>query len=279
LKFTDDKSDFEDTVEEDGAILPVDNRNGDNFKSYDKLTARADMTKPDSVEKAVTVTLSAAGDKTYGNDFKVHSEKVKVQGPVALDMTYNSVYKNFDSQMQIGHVYGDAGHALLGTLARVSNVYVQGNSTAVEDMQYMKDLATVNKANGSDGMFKYNGVATYMEGLHLGDGDRAGPIVDGTSAFNVDFINGKVDGTLSFADKGDSKYMPKDNEIGISADINGNTFAGNVNNIDTAGGFYGEDAKFLGGIYQEAKEVGGKGTNPGEGTTFQGTFGAEKVTK
>ena len=80
---------------------------------------------------------------------------------------------------------------------------------------------------------------------------------------------------LTFAD-GDYKYMPTDNKININADISGNTFAGNVNNIDTAGGFYGEDAKFLGGVYQEALAQGGKGVQPGEGTTFQGTFGAEK---
>ena len=87
---------------------------------------------------------------------------------------------------------------------------------------------------------------------------------------------------MTFAD-GDYQYMPTGNEININADITGNTFAGNTFDpatgkagIDTAGGFYGEDAKFLGGVYQEVLAQGGKGAQPGEGTTFQGTFGAEK---
>ena len=273
----DDKSDFIETQTVDGSKVPVDNRAGDNFTSYDKFLARADMTKPDSVQKAVNVTLSAAGDTAYNGseEFKLHTESTKVQGPVALDLNYSSVYKNFDSQMQIGHVYGDPK---LGTtdLARVSTVYVQGNGTNLDDMQYMKDLAQYNIDNNiNDGMVAYTGVATYMENLHLKDGARGGPVVDGSSKFDVDFVNSKLEGTLTFAE-GDYKYMPAGNEININADITGNTFAGNANNIDTAGGFYGEDAQFLGGVYQEALERGGKGAQPGEGTTFQGTFGAEK---
>ncbi|NRD71466.1 transferrin-binding protein-like solute binding protein [Psychrobacter okhotskensis] len=274
----DDKSDFTETETVDGSKVPVDNREGNNFTSYDSFLARADMTKPDSVKEAVNVNLSAAGDAAYNNseDFKLHTESTNVQGPVALDLNYSSVYKNFDSQMQIGHVYGDPNQSFLGDLARVSTVYVQGNSTNLDDMKYMKDLAQYNIDNNiNDGMVAYTGVATYMENLHLKDGARGGPVVDGSSKFDVDFVNSKLEGTLTFAE-GDYKYMPAGNEININADITGNTFAGNANNIDTAGGFYGEDAQFLGGVYQEALERGGKGAQPGEGTTFQGTFGAEK---
>ena len=275
----DDKSDFEETVDVDGSNVPVDNRAGNNFTGYDKFLARADMTKPDSVKEAVSVNISATGDAAYNNseDFKLHTESTKVQGPVALDLNYSSVYKNFDSQMQIGHVYGDPNQSFLGDLARVSTVYVQGNATSIEDMQYMKDLAQYNVDNNiNDGMVAYAGVATYMENLHLKEGARGGPVVDGTSKFDVDFVNSKLEGTLTFAE-GDYKYMPAGNAININADISGNTFAGNVGNIDTAGGFYGEDANFLGGVYQQALEKGGKGAQPGEGTTFQGTFGAEKT--
>ena len=274
----DDKSDFKETVDVDGSKVTVDNRAGNNFTGYDKFIARADMTKPDSVKEQVLINISGDADTDYGNGFKLHTESTKVQGPVALDLNYSSVYKNFDSQMQIGHVYGDPRTDLfgLGDLARVSTVYVQGNGTNLDDMQYMKDLAQYNIDNNiNDGMVAYGGVATYMENLHLKDGVRGGPVVDGTSAFDVDFVGGKVAGTLSFA-AGDYSYMPTGNKIDINADITGNTFAGNKNGIDTAGGFYGEDANFLGGVYQEALTQGGKGAQPGEGTTFQGTFGAEK---
>ncbi len=272
----DDKSDFTETQDVNGSKVPVDNRAGNNFTSYDKFLARADMTKPDSVKQKVLVNISGASDSDYGNGFKLHTDSTKVQGPVELDLKYSSVYKNFDSQMQIGHVYGDPNQSFLGDLARVSTVYVQGNGTNLKDMQYMKDLAKYNIDNNiNDGMVAYAGVATYMENLHLKEGKRGGPVVNGTSKFDVDFVNSKLEGTLTFAD-GDYKYMPTDNKININADISGNTFAGNVNNIDTAGGFYGEDAKFLGGVYQEALAQGGKGAQPGEGTTFQGTFGAEK---
>ncbi|MDE0490060.1 transferrin-binding protein-like solute binding protein [Psychrobacter sp. A3] len=274
----DDKSDFTETVEVDGSNVPVDNREGNNFTNYDSFIARADMTKPDSVQEQVSINISGDNDTDYGSGFSLHTESTTVQGPVALDLNYSSVYRNFDSQMQIGHVYGDPRTDLfgLGDLARVSTVYVQGNGASLDDMQYMKDLAQYNIDNNiNDGMVAYNGVATYMENLHLKDGERGGPVVNGTSAFDVDFVNSKLEGTLTFAD-GDYQYMPTGNKIDINADITGNTFAGNANNIDTAGGFYGEDAKFLGGVYQQALEQGGKGAQPGEGTTFQGTFGAEK---
>ncbi|WP_413501462.1 transferrin-binding protein-like solute binding protein [Psychrobacter maritimus] len=282
-----DKSDFEETVDVDGSKVPVDNQLGNNFTGYDKFLARADMTKPDSVKEQVLINISGDADTDYGNGFKLHTEKTNVQGPVALELNYSSVYKNFDSQMQIGHVYGDPKGtgflAGLGDVARVSTVYVQGNATNLDDMQYMKDLAQYNIDNDiNDGMVAYAGVATYMENLHLKEGARGGPVVDGTSKFDVDFVNSKLEGTLTFAD-GDYQYMPTGNEININADITGNTFAGNTFDpatgkagIDTAGGFYGEDAQFLGGVYQQALEKGGKGGQPGEGTTFQGTFGAEK---
>ncbi|SJM36074.1 hypothetical protein A1019T_00032 [Psychrobacter pasteurii] len=269
-----DKSDYTETKTVDGAVVPIDNGQGDNFTSYDKVTVRADMTKPDSVKEKVEINISGDSDTDYGNGFKLHTESTKVQGPVALDLNYSSVYKNFDSQMQIGHIYGDPNQSFLGDLARVSTVFVQGNATNLEDMKYMKELAQYNIDNNiNDGTVSYTGVATYMENLHLKDGTRGGPVVDGTSQFDVDFINDSVKGELTF--EGDLKYNPT-GKVAINADITGNTFAGNVDGIDTAGGFYGEDAQFLGGVYQQAIERGGKGAQPGEGTTFQGTFGAEK---
>ena len=170
--------------------------------------------------------------------------------------------------MQIGHIYGE-GNSILGRSARVSSVYVQGKLTAAEDMAYMKDLAQFDMDNGGDGIVQYTGNATYMENLHFNDPNpRPGVNVNGVSNFDVDFVNDSLTGNLAFADI--------NKNIDISADISGNTFAGTDGNVQTSGGFYGEDAKFLGGIYQEALEPGGSGTEAGTGTTFQGTFGAEK---
>lgn len=201
------------------------------------------------------------------------------------DFKYNAVYESFGTQMQTGHVYGFINSGAAGDVSRVANVYVQGN---LSSQAYMDYLAEVN-----DGKAQYVGSATYIENIHLGDFDiaKSGGVIDkwtaspatgavtapvnGTSNFDVDFVNSKLEGTLSF-DAGSYKYMPANNEIKIEADITGNTFAGN-NGIDTAGGFYGDKAEFLGGIYQDAGDVaGGKGAGAGTGTKFQGTFGAEK---
>lgn len=250
----DDQSDFTTTVDKDGSLVPVDNRKGDNFKSFDKGVVRADMVKPDSVLKPIDVSLKQSGS------VKVDAGK----GSFNPTFNYKSVYENFDSQMQVGHVYGNFDSAA-GEVSRATNVYVQGYLTATEAMDRLKDI--------NEGKAQYTGVATYIENIHLGDNANTAP-VKGTSAFDVDFVNNSVKGELAF--DGNFKYMPEGNKIGIEATIDGNTFAGNVNGIDTAGGFYGEDAKFLGGIYQDAAIEGGKGDLPGTGTRFQGTFAAEK---
>ena len=252
---------------------------GNNFDSFETLTARADLTKPDTVLEPVTAVIATDSDGAYdgGNGFKNYKGNASVNTTIApLDLKYDSVYKNFNSQMQIGHIYGDAIAFGIVRAARVSSTYVEGNLTAAEDMTYMKDLAEYNIANGGDGKVAYEGVATYMENLHFNDVDpRPGPTVNGKSNFDVDFVNSKLEGTLSF-DAGDYTYMPEGNKIGISADINGSNFAGTAGNVQTAGGFYGEDAGYLGGIYQNALQPGGSGADKATGTTFQGTFGAEK---
>lgn len=251
----DDKSDFTEKKTENGSVVPVDNRKGDNFKSFDTGVVRADMVKPENVGEPLAVSLTKGGSVT------VEAGK----GAFNPKFNYSAVYENFDSQMQVGHLYGNF-NSLAGDVSRAANVYVEGYLTS----QYgMDNLKTVN-----DGKAQYNGMATYIENIHLADNKSTVP-VEGNSAFNVDFVKGSVDGTLSFTGT-DYKYMPSGNKIDIVADITGNTFAGNKNGIDTAGGFYGEEGKFLGGIYQDASVQGGKGTIAGTGTKFQGTFGAEK---
>ncbi|SJM36075.1 Transferrin binding protein-like solute binding protein [Psychrobacter pasteurii] len=258
----DDASDFTDTetiTSADGieSEVPIDNRKGNNFTAFDKGVVRGDMVQPASVIDPIAVNLQAKNGTV-----KVNAGLGSFLNP---DFKYNAVYQNFDSQMQVGHVYGVINSGVVGDVSRVANVYVQGHLTAQEDIDYLKQV--------NEGKASYAGQATYIENIHLGDSGSFKP-VEGTSSFDVDFVNNSVKGELAF--DGDFKYMPEGNKIGIEATIDGNTFAGNVNGIDTAGGFYGEDAKFLGGIYQDASVEGGKGQGPGTGTKFQGTFGAEK---
>jgi hypothetical protein len=279
-------------VKDENAPVIVEDKSVDNFPSYSEFNPRIDITSPNQFAKDKTpdgkdkdkatwdnIITVRGDDVDAGNGFKkskgVNNLKLvnvpSIVGAKTLDLDYQSVYKNFDSQMQIGHVYGDISlNAPLigGVKSRYSNVYAIGNSTAQADMDYMKALAQFNKDNNiNDGTFQYTGVATYIDKLHLGAGDRSGPVLDGTSEFKVDFVTGSLEGNLNFG---------TDKDIGIGATINGNTFAGTKGKVETAGGFFGEDARFLGGIYQENQGTGGSGTTPGTGTTFQGTFGAEK---
>ncbi len=229
---------------------PTNTNDGDNFTSFDKGKIRADMTSPDSVMKPIEVNLKSGGEVTVDAGKGTFNPKLK----------YKAVYKNFGNQMQTGHVYGNFNSSAVGDVSRMASVYVEGNLTNLEDMKYLSN----KKVN--DGRAEYEGQATYMENLHLGSNSFSDPIT-GKSKFDVDFANKKVAGTLKFDGKSD---------IAIGADIKGNTFKGMKGKVDTAGGFYGEDAKYLGGIYQQALEKGGKGTTAGSGTTFQGTYGAEK---
>nr|WP_241878528.1 transferrin-binding protein-like solute binding protein [Psychrobacter sp. PraFG1]UNK05033.1 transferrin-binding protein-like solute binding protein [Psychrobacter sp. PraFG1] len=217
-----------DLVNKDDSLIPVDTKDGNNFTGFDKLSVRADMVKPESVQKPLEVSLGKSGST---GSVTVEAGK----GSLNPNFNYKSVYKDFDAQMQVGHVYGVINSGFVGDLSRVANVYAQGYATTEEAMA---DLAKVN-----DGKANYTGNATYIENIHLGNGAGFEP-VNGTSNFNVDFVNKSVKGELAF--DGDFKYMPEGNKIGIEATINGNTFAGNVNGIDTAGGFYGDDAQFLG---------------------------------
>jgi len=264
--------------------LPADKvlNTGDNFTAFDTLSLRADMVKPKSIQKPLEISLPE-GKSTSTGTIGVEAGKPGFNP----DFKYNAVYESFGTQMQTGHVYGFINSGVAGDVSRVANVYVQGNLTSQAYMDYLSEV--------NDGKAQYSGIgtATYMENIHLDDFDitksgyqdnnwaatpTEGAItapVKGDAAFNVDFVNSKLEGTLTFAD-GDYKYMPANNEIKIEAEITGNTFAGN-NGIDTAGGFYGDKAEFLGGIYQDAGDVaGGKGAGAGTGTKFQGTFGAAK---
>ncbi|SUD90025.1 transferrin-binding protein-like solute binding protein [Psychrobacter phenylpyruvicus] len=290
-QFINDKQSFTTTsTDENGEVQPnlVESANTNNFIDFAKFDARLDTVKPEQFTESVVLTTVRADDVDAGNGFM----KSKAQntdainnanspiGKIELKVDYNSVYKNFDSVMQIGHVYGDLRKEGLaaGVKSRYANVYAIGKATAQEDMDYLKALSQYNVDNGiNDGLVAYKGDATYVENIHLLDRTAMSPVVNGISEFKVDFINDKLSGTLAF-EEGNYKYMPEGNKIGIEANISGNTFANeNVGNtVHTSGGFFGEDAQFLGGIYQDNEVKGGSGDVAGTGTKFQGTFGAEK---
>ena len=279
---------------EDMAPTMIKDNGVDNI-TYNTIEARLDIVKPNKFNTAkqdFTLTTVRANDVAVAGTtgfkksaatnevlWKNVNTGVAISPTADLTLPYQSVYKNFESQMQIGHVYGDLDKRTgisSGIKSRYANVYVVGNSTAQADMDYMKQLSQYNIDNGiNDGMVKYTGVATYADNLHLAaNGKPMNLVLNGTSAFDVNFVNDSLTGNLAF---------DGNKNIGITANISGNTFAGTnaANKVATAGGFYGEDAKFLGGIYQEAlnspgSNVPGTGTDPGTGTTFQGTFGATK---
>lgn len=290
-QFVTDNETFTETTGEGEEMTPtiVEDNTVDNLPGYDQFEARLDIVKPNKFKQTATITTVRDSDiafdadsdfmKSDGQNTVTFEEVGSIVGDIELKYDYDSVYKNFNSQMQIGHVYGDLRkeNPFGGVKSRYANVYVVGNSTAQADMDYMQQQAQYNIDNNiNDGNVQYAGVATYMDNIHLGSGAINNPVVNGESNFDVDFVNNSLSGKLDFAEI--------DKNIDIKANIEGNTFAGREGNVETSGGFYGEDANFLGGIYQEAQLDGeggvpGTGTEPGTGTTFQGTFGAEKAPK
>ncbi|MGM8886571.1 transferrin-binding protein-like solute binding protein, partial [Psychrobacter sp. 1U2] len=196
----------------------------------DSIEARAD-TASDEVLPAVTVTTSGDNDTDLDNDFKSYTGSAEIPTALGnLPLTYTSVYKDFGEAMRIGHINGAA--TLGVSQLPVDGVVVTGNAT--------NTLPT-------DGSVAYNGDATYRElGLNQ-------TIEYGSSAFTADFAAKTVNGNLTFNQAGN---------IAIAGDITGSQFAGTSGAYSTEGGFYGDDAKYLGGIYSS--------------DTAQGTYGAEK---
>ena len=218
----------------DAGAIGVFNTTSREFKiNADSLVARADEASKNLLP-GVTVTTSASGDSTNSNGFKTHDDSVGIPTSFGeLPLTYSSVYKDFGTQMRIGHIDGSA--ALGPNQLPVNGVAVYGNETLT--------LPT-------EGSVSYNGDATYRK-LGLGNA-----IEYGSSKFIADFAAKKVDGTLEFS---------KASNIDISATISGSQFSGKKGSYTTEGAFYGNDAKYIGGVY--------------EGNDAQGTFGAEKQSK
>ena len=201
------------------------------IRSTSDVDARADLALEGLLPGPIAIQVSGDNDTDTENGFKAYEGTGNVTGEG--DLAYIATYKDFgaNGEMRIAHIDGAAANGAVP----VDGVAVVGNKTAT--------LPT-------DGKFEYAGDATNRKvGV-----DNA--IEYGSSEFTADFVNSKVDGKLKFAQAG---------EIGLSAEITGNEFSGAAaddTGYNTEGAFYGEDANFIGGIY--------------EGNGSQGTFGAEK---
>ena len=198
------------------------------------LVADADLASGGLLPK-VTVITSGTSDSSTSNGFKRHEDSTVIPTSLGkLPLTYTSVYKDFGTQMRIGHIDGDALLALdpsNPSKLPVNGVAVVGNKT---------------ETLPSEGMFEYVGDATNRK---IGLGNN---IEYGSSAFTADFVAKKVAGDLTFSS----------GKISLEANITGNEFSGSKGGYNTDGAFYGNDAKYIGGIY--------------EGNGAQGTYGAEK---
>src|SRR5699024_8047628 len=117
--------------------------NTNNSADYDTLKVNLLATGSGRYDGKTTTDfqLRDATDQDYQSGFKKSSLYSLPAGYLSRRFKYTSVYKNYDDQMQIGHLYGDlktSNNCI--RLDTLSNTYVQGNSTDNTDMQYMKDL-------------------------------------------------------------------------------------------------------------------------------------------
>ncbi|UNU72926.1 transferrin-binding protein-like solute binding protein [Moraxella nasovis] len=90
------------------------------------------------------------------------------------------------------------------------------------------------------------GIATYKGRAVVGNGS------DGTSNFTVNFADKTLAGVIT------DKSLTG-GSLALSANIKGNTFAGNKNGVQTEGAFFGDNAAELAGIYQGKGAIGAFG--------------------
>lgn len=115
------------------------------------------------------------------------------------------------------------------------------------------------KAEMPQGYATYNGT-----GVHI---THQGQVAPTSVKFEVDFDQKTLKGSISPM-VGQENFLPNQAPIQLEAQISGNTFEGEVNNVQTAGGFYGKDAGEMLGTYSHFE-------NPEESYYF-GAFGAKK---
>ena len=83
--------------------------------SYDQIAVRADQVASKLATNApIQIEVTGSDDKDVGNGFKQNEGYAEVSGQGSggvisrkRRMDYTTTYKNFDDQMQIGHVHGD----------------------------------------------------------------------------------------------------------------------------------------------------------------------------
>lgn len=115
------------------------------------------------------------------------------------------------------------------------------------------------KAEMPQGYATYNGT-----GVHI---THQGQVAPTSVKFEVDFDQKTLKGNISPM-VGQENLLPNQAPIQLEAQISGNTFEGEVNHIQTTGGFYGKEAGELLGTYSHFE-------NPEESYYF-GAFGAKK---
>ncbi|MGX2968398.1 Slam-dependent surface lipoprotein, partial [Ursidibacter sp. B-7004-1] len=107
-----------------------------------------------------------------------------------------------------------------------------------EDYAISRGKITPDSQIPTTGKFNYKGDAFYGS-------QRLGGWVDGKSSFSVDFNNKTVDGNITVASHNVNIQLP-------TATISGSSFYGGSDRTSwVRGKFYGENAKELGGIYED----------------------------
>lgn len=112
-------------------------------------------------------------------------------------------------------------------------LYAHGKPTDLKQMEQLQ------------GQVKYEGSAVYIKN---GNYDKQSG-VNATADFANKTINLQIEEAKHWKD--DKVEVP---EMNFGGKITGNSFAGDVNGIKTQGGFFGENAKELSGIYTNEKD-------------------------
>lgn len=107
-------------------------------------------------------------------------------------------------------------------------IYVQGNPTDVSQIPVTGEIT-------------YKGGLAYMK-----DGAKADEVTDGGLSATANFDKKTISIDVEKRERGGEVLVP---EMHFGGKITGNSFAGEVNGIKTQGGFFGEGAKELSGVF------------------------------
>lgn len=130
----------------------------------------------------------------------------------------------FDRDVSFGVYYSDP----YNTQESAKLIYVQGKPT---------DMSQIPSEN-----VKYRGGLAYIK-----DGQRDDYVTDEGLTANADFANKTI--SIDVEKKETTRNGLEIPEMHFGGKITNNSFAGNVNNIKTQGGFFGENARILSGVF------------------------------